>query len=32
VVGLPFCDVLAMRGNRIKSYLVYIDPAPLFAA
>ena len=32
VVGLPFCDVLGMRGSRIKSYLVYIDPAPLFAA
>lgn len=32
VVGIPFCDVLVMRGQRIKDYLVYIDPAPLFAA
>jgi ketosteroid isomerase-like protein len=30
-VSLPFCNVLAVRNGRIKDYLVYIDPAPLFA-
>ena len=32
VVSIPFCDVFALRNGRIKDYLVYIDPAPLFAA
>jgi ketosteroid isomerase-like protein len=30
-VSMPFCNVLAVRDRRIKDYLVYIDPAPLFA-
>ena len=31
-VSMPFCNVLGMRDARVKDYLVYIDPAPLFAA
>ncbi len=32
IVGIPFCNVLGMRGERVRDYRVYIDSAPLFAA
>jgi ketosteroid isomerase-like protein len=28
---LPFVDVLHLRGDRVRDYRIYIDPAPLFA-
>jgi ketosteroid isomerase-like protein len=31
IVRLPFCNVLAMRGQRVADYQIYSDPAPLFA-
>ena len=31
-VTLPFVNVLALAGDRIADYRVYIDGAPLFAA
>jgi ketosteroid isomerase-like protein len=30
-VTLPFVNVLALDGDRISSYRVYVDGAPLFA-
>jgi ketosteroid isomerase-like protein len=30
-VALPFVNVLALDGDRISSYRVYVDGAPLFA-
>lgn len=32
VVKLDFCNVLALDGDSVADYRVYIDPAPLFAA
>jgi ketosteroid isomerase-like protein len=31
-VSIPFCNVLALRNAKVKDYVVYADPAPLFAA
>jgi ketosteroid isomerase-like protein len=31
LISIPFCNVFAMRSGRIKDYLVYADPSPLFA-
>jgi len=31
-VTLPFVNVFALRGDRIASYRIYIDNAPLFGA
>jgi len=30
-VTLPFVNVLALLGERVSDYRIYIDPAPLFA-
>jgi len=30
-VTLPFADAFHMKGDKVKDYLVYIDPAPLFS-
>ncbi len=30
-VTLPFADAFHMKGDKVKNYLVYIDPAPLFS-
>ncbi|HEY6923515.1 MAG TPA: nuclear transport factor 2 family protein [Steroidobacteraceae bacterium] len=30
-VVLPFCNIFALRGDRIYRYEIYIDPAPLMA-
>lgn len=31
-VVVPFCNVFALKGDRIFRYDIYIDPAPLLAA
>ena len=31
VVTLPFCNVFATSGERVRDYCVYIDHSPLFA-
>ena len=28
-IPTPFCNVFHMEGDRIKDYLIYIDPSPL---
>ena len=28
-VQVPFCDVLALRGDKIAHYEIYLDPTPL---
>ena len=30
-VSMPFCNVLALAGERVTEYRVYVDPAPLTA-
>ena len=32
IVSMPFCNVFAMHNGKVKDYLVYVDPSPLFAA
>jgi ketosteroid isomerase-like protein len=29
VIALPFCNVLHLEGDRIREYLVHVDPTPL---
>ncbi len=31
-VEVPFCNIFTMRGERIASYEIYLDPTPLSAA
>ena len=28
-ITVPFCNCLKMDGNKIREYLIYIDPPPL---